>query len=107
MAIVGNKDDIYEKEMVDEDEAKAFANECNAIFLKTSAKDSYGIEDLFIKIGIRFLNQKLDMINQKDFKNNNYKVENGNIKSVLNFYKNKNEKLKNELIKRIISRNYE
>ena len=39
-----------------------------------------------------------ELVNEKY---SNYKVENGNIKSVLNFYKNENEKLKNELNKYI------
>ena len=51
---------MYETEQVDEDEAKKFAEELNAIFQKTSAKSSNGIEDLFIKIGKKFLNPKSD-----------------------------------------------
>ena len=58
MAIAGNKDDMYENEEVDENEAKQLANELNAIFQKTSAKESNGIEDLFTKIGEKFLNPK-------------------------------------------------
>ena len=58
MAIAGNKDDMYENEEVDENEAKQLANELIAIFQKTSAKESNGIEDLFTKIGEKFLNPK-------------------------------------------------
>ena len=46
---------MYENEKVDEDEAKKLASELNAIFQKTSAKESTGVEDLFIKIGKKFL----------------------------------------------------
>jgi len=60
LAIAGNKDDLYENEEVDENEAKQLASELNAIFQKTSAKDSKGIEDLFTKIGEKFLNPKSD-----------------------------------------------
>ena len=60
MAIAGNKDDMYENEDVDESEAKQLASELNAIFQKTSAKESNGIEDLFTKIGEKFLNPKSD-----------------------------------------------
>ena len=49
---------MYEHEQIDEEEAKNLANELNAIFQKTSAKESHGIEDLFVKIGKRFLNPK-------------------------------------------------
>ena len=51
---------MYENEEVDENEAKQLAEDLNAIFQKTSAKSSNGIEDLFIKIGKKFLNPKSD-----------------------------------------------
>ena len=65
MAIVGNKGDLCANEEVEEEEAKALANECNAIFVKTSAKESDGIDDLFYKIGERFLSQKLGITIKK------------------------------------------
>ena len=46
---------MYEHEEVEENEGKEFAKELNAIFQKTSAKESTGIEDLFAKIGKEFL----------------------------------------------------
>ena len=49
---------MYEHEQIEEDEAKNLADELNAIFQKASAKASHGIEDLFVKIGERFLNPK-------------------------------------------------
>ena len=58
LAIVGNKDDMYENEEVEEEEAKALANELNAIFIRTSAKESVAIDDLFFEIGEIFLNPK-------------------------------------------------
>ena len=54
MAIIGNKADMHQFEDVSEKEAKAFANECKAIFLKISAKESDGIDDFFITIGKNF-----------------------------------------------------
>ena len=47
---------MYEHEQIEEDEAKNLADELNAIFQKTSAKDATGVEDLFIKIGKKLLN---------------------------------------------------
>ena len=75
LAIAGNKDDMYENEDVDENEAKQLANELNAIFQKTSAKESNGIEDLFTKIGKKFLNPTSDdkptgQVGKKSGKNN-------------------------------------
>ena len=51
---------MYEHEAVDENEAKQLTKELNAIFQKTSAKSSNGIEDLFIKIGNKFLDPNSD-----------------------------------------------
>ena len=55
LALAGNKNDMYEQEEVEENEGKEYAKEVNAIFQKTSAKESTGIEDLFIKIGKKIL----------------------------------------------------
>ena len=41
LAIAANKDDMYENEEVDENEAKNLASELNAIFQKTSAKNIF------------------------------------------------------------------
>ena len=56
MALAGNKNDMYEQEEVEENEGKDLAKQLGAIFQKTSAKESTGVEDLFIKIGKKFLN---------------------------------------------------
>ena len=47
LAVVGNKSDLYESEVVAEEQAKAFAKEINATFMLTSAKSGDGIEKLF------------------------------------------------------------
>ena len=51
---------MYENEKVDEDDAKKLASDLKAIFQKTSAKESTGVEDLFVKIGKKFLNPNSD-----------------------------------------------
>ena len=48
---------MYKYEEVEENEGKALAKELGAIFLKTSAKESTGVEDLFTKIGKKFVNR--------------------------------------------------
>ena len=47
---------MYEQEEIEEYEGKTFAKEINALFQETSAKESKGVEDLFTKIGKKFLN---------------------------------------------------
>jgi chromosome segregation ATPase len=100
---------MYENETVVEEEAKKLANELNAIFITTSAKSSKGIEDLFLRIGKRFLNPKSDKINNsEDNKKNklsnkimnktpNTKEDKKIIKDDLNNYKNEIKHLKDEL----------
>ena len=108
--------------MVDEMEAKDLAKELNAIFIQTSAKGSIGIDELFIKIGKRFLNPESKVNKSEDNSKNqlnnkninktnntienkkaikdeldNYKKEIKNLKDELDNYKKMNEKLKKEL----------
>ena len=56
MALAANKNDMYEHEEVEESEGKNLAKELGAIFQKTSAKESTGVEDLFTTIGKKFIN---------------------------------------------------
>ena len=47
LAIVGNKCDLYEKEVVSEEEARQFAKENDAIYMNVSAKKGTNIKELF------------------------------------------------------------
>ena len=69
---------MYENEKVDEDDAKKLASDLNAIFQKTSAKESTGVEDLFVKIGKKFLNPNSDEGGAKNEQRNNKKKLNNN-----------------------------
>jgi hypothetical protein len=46
---------MYELEEVSENEGRSFAKEIGAIFKYTSAKNSIGIDDLFLNIGNKFI----------------------------------------------------
>ncbi len=69
---------MYENEEVDDDEGKKLAKELGAIFQGTSAKESTGVEDLFLEIAKRFINpnsqqsggQKGQKLNPNSGKNN-------------------------------------
>ena len=56
LALAGNKNDMYEHEEVEESEGIELGKELGAIFQKTSAKEAQGVDDLFIKIGKKFIN---------------------------------------------------
>ena len=102
---------MYENEEVDDNEAKNLAKELNAIFVETSAKSSINIEELFIKIGKKFLNKNGenllndDGINEDldefDIKANNNTNDNVDeiqkLKDEMNKYKELNNELKKEI----------
>ena len=57
LAVVGNKNDLYERDdVVSDEEAKAFAKEINATFMLTSDKSADGIEKLFDILTDKILN---------------------------------------------------
>ena len=65
-ALVGNKNDLYEKEEVNEIDAINYAKEINAVFTTASALSNVGVNSLFETLGQKLIN--------KD--NNNNKIEN-------------------------------
>ena len=54
LALCGNKSDLIDLEQVDEEEARNYAEEINAIFYPTSAKNDCGIIDLFLQIAKKY-----------------------------------------------------
>jgi Ras-related protein Rab-5C len=50
IAVVGNKEDLVEREAVDVVTAKRFAEENQAAYCKASAKTDYGIEEVFTQL---------------------------------------------------------
>ena len=61
MALVGNKNDMYEFEEITNDEGIAFAKELNSIYKRTSAKQGEGIDDLFKIIGKQVLHPETEI----------------------------------------------
>ena len=74
LAIAANKSDLIEKEEVDEETARKFAQEINAMFYLTSAKNSMGIDDLFFEIAKKHIGR--DDITIRKGENEDEKVEN-------------------------------
>ena len=70
LAVVGNKNDLYEIEKVSEDEGRNYAKEINAIFMLVSAKNGDNINNLFNDIVNLYLEptfqEKVDEMNNKD-----------------------------------------
>ena len=55
LAVVGNKTDLYEDQVVETSTAREFAKKIGAIFQLTSAKENEGIPNLFDNIGKKYL----------------------------------------------------
>ena len=55
IGFAANKSDLFEKEKVNENEARAYAQSLNAVFEPTSAKDRNGIDELFMEVGEKYL----------------------------------------------------
>ena len=54
LALCGNKSDLINEEQVDEEEARNYGEEIDAIFYPTSAKNDCGITDLFLQIAKKY-----------------------------------------------------
>ena len=54
LAIIANKSDLIEQEQVDEGVARSYAEELNALFAVTSAKNNSGVDDLFLEIAKKY-----------------------------------------------------
>ena len=64
-AIAANKSDLYEKEEVDEAQAKEFAEKIGAIFKTTSALSNEGIDTLFNYIGKKIIDKAFNYIDDE------------------------------------------
>ena len=60
ICIAANKYDLLEFEEVEEEEGRKLANELNAIFKTTSAKNQTGINDLFYAIANKIVDPSYD-----------------------------------------------
>ena len=60
-ALCANKYDLYEKQVVKNEDGIEFAKKINAIFQNTSAARDTGINNLFEKLGKKLLNPKIDL----------------------------------------------
>jgi len=80
LGIAGNKCDLYEKEDVNENEAREFAKSIGAIFALTSAQNNSGINELFHDVGNKYLDPNFQ---QKLEEENEEKVQEGQTNIVL------------------------
>ena len=55
ISLVGNKEDNYEYEDIDNNNIELFVNQINCLYKRVSAKSGFGIENLFYDIGLKYL----------------------------------------------------
>jgi small GTP-binding protein len=55
ISLVGNKEDNYEYEDIDNYSIEEFVNKINCIYQRVSAKSGFGIDNLFYDIGLKYL----------------------------------------------------
>lgn len=65
--IIGNKIDVFDKRIVEHEEARIFAEEHNYGFVETSARNNYNINDVFYE-----LIKKINSTSEIEKKNLNY-----------------------------------
>ena len=78
IGLIGNKNDRYLDESVDEKNVKEFADEIQALYKKTSALDNTGIDDLFDELISKYLKETGGLISlnaDNDTKENNIVIE--------------------------------
>ena len=83
--MVGNKSDLYQFEEIKEEEGLALAKEINAIYQRTSAKEtSGGIDVLFKNIGKKFLDPESEItsnMTKEELKSRGEKIMRDKIKN--------------------------
>ena len=81
--IAGNKCDLFQEEGVPEEKVKEFANEIGAVFELTSCKESIGIDELFEKLGKKYLekNNLIDNVNENNKKAGSFSLSKENAKN--------------------------
>ena len=80
LALVGNKNDLYNNQQVNDNEAIEFAETIGAIFQVTSAKSNIGIDKLFQNIGIKYLDPEFNYKNEEENEKNIYNITKENKK---------------------------
>ena len=69
LVLVANKDDLYESEKISVKEGKKYADEINALFIRTSATSNMRVNLLFENISKKLIDPEYD-INDNDYNNN-------------------------------------
>ena len=94
LAVAANKSDLIKEEAVEEETARAFANELGAIFVSTTATTVESINELFIEIAKKYTNATDIKIKGDDDGQDQAEEKNDNVKLSKDKANEKKEKKK-------------
>ena len=94
LAVAANKSDLIKEEAVEEETARAFANELGAIFVSTTATTVESINELFIEIAKKYTNATDIKIKGDDDGEEQVEEKKDNVKLSKDKTNEKNEKKK-------------
>ena len=89
LTVAANKSDLINQEAVEEETARAFANELGAIFVSTTATTVESINELFIEIAKKYTNASEIKIKGDDNGQEQAEEKNDNVKLSANVKKEK------------------
>jgi len=80
--VLGNKSDLYEREAINEEDARKYAEDINALYKLVSAQNGEGIEDIFKMIGGKLLTPEFLNRIKEDSNNNIINNRRNSIKNI-------------------------
>ena len=80
--VLGNKSDLYEREAINEEDARKYAEDINALYKLVSAQNGEGIEDIFKMIGGKLLTPEFLNRIKEDSNNNIINNHRNSIKNI-------------------------
>ena len=80
--VLGNKSDLYEKEAINEEDARKYAEDIKALYKLVSAQTGEGIEDIFKMIGEKLLTPEFLEKIKEESNNNNINNRRNSIKNI-------------------------
>ena len=80
--VLGNKSDLYEKEAINEEDARKYAEDIKALYKLVSAQTGEGIEDIFKMIGEKLLTPEFLEKIKEESNNNNINNHRNSIKNI-------------------------
>ena len=80
--VLGNKSDLYEREAINEEDARKYAEDIKALYKLVSAQTGEGIEDIFKMIGEKLLTPEFLEKIKEESNNNNINNRRNSIKNI-------------------------